>query len=200
MTPREAAALQARWAPRVETRDRIGRVRAVAGLDVSFRDGRATAAAVLLGFPSLETLEERRAESSVRFPYVPGLLSFREIPALLPVLRGLRADLYFCDGHGLAHPRAFGLACHLGLWLGRPTIGVAKAILVGPASEPGSRRGAWARIPGGAALRTREGVRPVYVSAGHRVSLPTAIRLTLAVGGGYRIPEPTRRADRLTKP
>lgn len=199
LTPREAAALQARWAPRVERRDRVGRVRRVLGVDVGIRGDRAVAAAVLLSFPGLDTLEERRVESAVSFPYVPGLLSFREIPALLPALRGLDADVVFCDGHGVAHPRRFGLACHLGLWLDRPAIGTAKSILVGPPGEPGPRRGAWASVDGGVALRTRDGVRPVYVSIGHRVSLRTAIRLTLAVGGGYRIPEPTRRADRLTK-
>jgi deoxyribonuclease V len=191
--------LQARLAPQVEIRDRIGPIRRIAGVDA----GRDRAAAVLLSFPELRPLEERVIRHTPKFPYVPGLLSFREVPALLVVLRGLKPDLIFCDGQGLAHPRRFGLACHLGVWLDVPTIGCAKSRLIGTHREPGRRRGAWAPLRDGeivgAAVRTRDDVRVVYVSCGHRVSLPTAIRLTLACGGGFRVPEPTRRADQLTR-
>jgi deoxyribonuclease V len=205
LTPAQAAALQARLAPGVIRRDRVGTVRRVAGLDVSFRGGTARAAAVVLSFPALEVLEERTAAVPIRFPYVPGLLSFREVPALLAVWRRLRTrpDLIFCDGHGWAHPRRFGLACHLGRWLNLPSIGCAKSRLIGTHAEPGPQRGAWTPLTDGevvgAALRTRDRTRVMYVSIGHRVSLATAIRLTLACGGGVRVPEPTRRADLLTR-
>ncbi len=141
-----------------------------------------------------------------RFPYVPGYLSFREIPAVLAVLERLtvRPDVILCDGQGIAHPRRCGLASHLGVVSGLPTIGVAKSRLVGDHDEPGLNRGDWVPLMDkgeiiGAVLRTRTGVKPIYVSIGHRVGLETAIRLVLACTPRFRLPETTRAADRLSK-
>jgi len=162
------------------------------------------AAAVILGFPSLEQIESAIAHLPVRFPYIPGLLSFRELPVLLAAVGKLTflPDLILCDGQGYAHPRRFGIACHLGLVLDRPSIGVGKSRLVGEHEAVPDRRGAWTPLVCngeivGAALRTRPGVRPVYVSAGHRISLETAIDYVMACTTRYRLPETTRQADRL---
>jgi deoxyribonuclease V len=155
--------------------------------------------------PQLEEIERAYAVVPLEFPYIPGLLSFREIPALLAALGKLKAmpDLLFCDGQGYAHPRRLGLAAHLGVRLDWPTIGCAKSILIGEHSEVGQKAGSWGELVDpkngeriGAAVRTRDGVRPVYVSQGNRMSLETAIRMTLAVSDGFRIPRPTRDADR----
>ena len=188
-------------------------IRRVAGVDAAFADGGRVirAAAVMLDYPGLVLTDQVLVERPTTFPYVPGLLSFREVPALLEALGQLPAapDLILCDGHGYAHPRRFGLACHLGLWLDTPTIGVAKSRLTGSHDEPGPAKGdvAWLlagkgdrpRERLGAVLRTRERVKPVYVSAGHRISLRTALALTLACATRYRLPEPTRLADKLSK-
>ena len=139
-----------------------------------------------------------------RFPYVPGLLSFREAPAALAALGQLKTspDILLCDGHGLAHPRRFGLACHLGLLSGLPSIGVAKSLLTGEHAPPAQERGAWTPLLDGgevigAALRTRPGAKPVYVSIGHRISLESALQVVLRCTGRYRLPETTRQAHRL---
>jgi len=203
----KARALQERLRARVLDRDaaRVASPRLVAGADVSFdkRDPRLHAAVVVLDARTLSPVEVVTATVEVRFPYVPGYLSFRELPPLLAAFAKLRTapDVIVCDGHGRAHPRRFGLACHLGLLLGRPTLGVAKSRLVGEHREPGPRRGASTRLLDdgqviGRVLRTREGVKPVYVSVGHRVSLPSACRLTLALTPRFRLPEPTRHAHR----
>ncbi|MEW5912082.1 MAG: deoxyribonuclease V [Thermodesulfobacteriota bacterium] len=197
---------QERLAAQVVLADRFGNVRRVAGLDVHFSpDGRrAWAAAAMLSFPELEPLEQAVAEGPVPLPYVPGFLSFREAPAALAALARLSGppDLLLCDGQGIAHPRRCGLACHLGVMSGLPSIGAAKSRLLGSHRPPGRARGAWAPLLHqdrviGAVLRTVDGVRPLYVSPGHRISLPTAIALTLACGGRYRLPEPLRAAHRL---
>lgn len=178
----------------------------MAGLDCAFsRDGEQCIAGVVVwDVAAARVVEERIATRPLRFPYVPGLLSFREAPALLAVLRKLRSepDALLFDGHGYAHPRRFGIACHVGLVADRPSAGCAKSRLVGEHGEPGPARGAsrplfdrGERI--GSVLRTREGSRPVYASVGHRMDLATAERLVLACGAGYRLPEPTRLADRL---
>ena len=178
----------------------------VAGVDVGFEDGgRVTrAAVVVLTFPELALVEQRLVRQPTRFPYVPGLLSFREIPAVLAALEALDAqpDLLLCDGQGIAHPRRCGVACHLGVLTGLPAIGVAKSRLVGTHDEPGPLKGDRAPLMDGdetigAVLRTRERVRPLYVSPGHRVSLATACELVLACTTRYRLPETTRLADRL---
>jgi deoxyribonuclease V len=207
-TAAEARALQAELAPLVERRDRLGRVRRVAGLDVHYapRTGLAWAAAVLLDARSLELLASALACAPLTFPYVPGLLSFREAPAALAALALLepRPDLVLVDGQGLAHPRRLGLACHLGLLADLPTIGVAKSRLVGEHAPPPDEVGGRVALRDrgrtiGAVLRSRAGARPLYVSIGHRVSLAGAVRWTLRLGRGHRLPEPTRLADRLSR-
>ena len=206
VTPQEAAAIQARLSSTVERSDRLGPLRRVAGLDVGFEaDGRLTrAAVVVLSFPDLQPEESCLVRLPTRFPYVPGLLSFREAPAILAALEQLKTlpDLLVCDGQGLAHPRRFGLACHLGLLCDLPSIGVAKSRLIGQHSLPGEQRGDWQPLMDsgeviGAVLRTRSGARPVYVSIGHRCSLETAIKLTLLCTPKYRLPETTRHAHHL---
>jgi deoxyribonuclease V len=159
---------------------------------------------VVLDFPSLEPVEHAVVRRKTRFPYVPGYLSFREAPAALAAMRRLRRapDLIVCDGQGFAHPRRFGLACHLGLLANLPSIGVAKSRLIGEHAMLGSRRGEWVPLVDdgeriGAVLRTRTGVRPVYVSVGHRISLETAIDYVLRCTTRYRLPETTRQAHRL---
>jgi deoxyribonuclease V len=206
LAPAEAVALQERIRHRVETVDRLGAVRHVAGVDVGFeRDGAVTRAAVaVLTFPGLEPADFAVARLPTRFPYVPGLLSFREIPAALQALAGLRLrpDLLLCDGQGIAHPRRIGLASHLGLAADLPSIGVAKTRLVGSHGEVPDRKGGWSPLLDGAevigaVLRTRKGVKPLYVSPGHRVSLETAIGFVMACVTRYRLPETTRHAHRL---
>jgi len=205
-TAAEAIALQRQLRERVITVDRLGTVRTVAGLDVGPEgDGRVMRAAVaVLSFPDLKTADQVVARRPADFPYIPGLLSFREIPALLDALARLGAlpDLLLCDGQGLAHPRRFGLACHLGVLTGIPSIGVAKSLLVGEHAPLPPARGAWRPLLHqgevvGAALRTRAGVAPVYVSIGHKLSLATAIDTVLACAPRYRLPETTRAAHRL---
>lgn len=205
-TAAEAIALQTAWRDRVVARDQLGPVRFVAGLDVGPEHGGAImrAAVVVLRFPDLRMADQVVARRPASFPYIPGLLSFREIPVLLDALDrlGRRPDLLLCDGQGLAHPRRFGLACHLGVLTDIPSIGVAKSLLVGEHAPLPRARGAWRPLIYkdeviGAALRTRAGVAPVFVSIGHRVSLETAIDYVLACAPHYRLPETTRAAHRL---
>ncbi|MGE5625343.1 MAG: deoxyribonuclease V [Bacillota bacterium] len=181
-------------------------VHRVAGVDCAFPEGgRVTRAAVaVLSWPGLELLEKAAAERPTDFPYIPGLLSFREVPALLMALSKLKTspDLLLCDGQGYAHPRGFGLACHLGVETGLPSIGAAKSRLIGEHRTPGKAAGS--RVPllykgetVGAVLRTKNGVKPLYVSCGHRVSLDTAVEWVLRCCRGYRLPETTRWADGL---
>lgn len=203
----QAKAVQRDLAARVERADALGEIRTVAGVDVAYgRGDPLKAAAAVLTFDGLETLETATVTRAARFPYVPGYLSFREVPAVLAVLDRLtiRPDLVLCDGQGIAHPRRFGLACHVGVLSGLPTIGVAKSRLIGEHGDPGMDRGDWVPLTDkgetiGAVLRTRARVKPIYVSIGHRVSLETAIRFVLACTTRYRLPETTRVADRLSK-
>ena len=204
VSPTEARAIQESLRERVVTEDRIGEIRTVAGVDIGIRKGVGRAAAVLLDFPSLELLNYVVITAELRFPYVPGLLSFRESPPALAALRALpqRPDLLLCDGQGLAHPRRFGIACHLGVLLDIPAIGAAKSRLIGTHEEPHSERGSKAPLFDGeerigSVVRTRTNVHPIYVSVGHRVSLQTAVALTLKCAPRYRIPEPTRQAHKL---
>lgn len=206
LTPAQARLLQAELAPQVVRADRFGPVDLVAGIDIGFEDqGRTTRAAVaVLAFPDLSMLEQVLVRRPTDFPYVPGLLSFREIPAAVEALAGLThtPDLLVCDGQGLAHPRRFGLASHLGWLFDVPCVGVAKSRLVGVFDTPANRRGAWTPLtdhgePIGAALRTRADAKPVFVSTGHRVSLESAVALALACTPRYRLPETTRQAHRL---
>lgn len=202
----QAIALQQQWRETVIREDGFDRVDTVAGLDVGFEDRnrRARAAVAVLSFPDLRLADSALARRPVSFPYIPGLLSFREVPVLLDALErlGTPPDLLLCDGQGLAHPRRFGLACHLGVLTGIPALGVAKSRLIGEHGRLPARRGAWQPLRDrgeiiGAALRTRTGAAPVYVSIGHRISLATAIEFVLACAPQYRLPETTRRAHRL---
>jgi len=176
----------------------------VTGLDISYAVGsrRAVAAAVTIEVSSLHILEVAIAQGAVRFPYVPGLLAFREIPLLLEALERLdrRPEVLVCDGYGIAHPRRFGLASHLGVLLDRPSFGVAKNEFIGVYAEPGPRRGEWSPLREGdevlgRAVRTQTEVKPVYVSVGHRIGLTDATDLTVRLSTHFRVPEPTRQAD-----
>lgn len=204
--PREAIAIQERLRHAVVLEDDFGPLQRVAGVDVGFEAGGSItrAAVAVLSFPELVLVESAIARLPTSFPYVPGLLSFREAPAVLQALASLSRppDLLVCDGQGLAHPRRFGLACHLGLLAGLPAIGAAKSRLLGEHVSPGPLRGDWQPLIDrgeviGAALRTRPGTKPIFVSPGHRVSLASAIDLALQCTGRFRIPEPTRQAHRL---
>ncbi|HLF96060.1 MAG TPA: deoxyribonuclease V [Methylococcaceae bacterium] len=207
LTPRDAIALQKRLRERVVAADDLPkRIEYIAGVDVGFEDdGRVTRAAVaVLRYPELTLADHAVARLPTAFPYVPGLLSFRELPAVLEAIRRLsiRPDLFLCDGQGLAHPRRFGIACHLGVLLDAPSIGVAKTRLCGTFREPPERRGFWSPLQEhgeviGAVLRTRERVKPLFVSVGHRLALETAIHWVLACTTRYRLPETTRQAHRL---
>ncbi len=206
LTPAAAIALQHRLRSKVVRTGRPREVRHVAGTDVGFeRGGGITrAAVVVLTFPGLELADHAIARLPTRFPYVPGLLSFREMPALLAAFAQLRVqpDLILCDGQGFAHPRRFGLACHMGVACGIPAIGVAKSRLIGEHGQPMQRRGAWVPLKDrgetiGAVLRSKAHVQPLYVSVGHRVSLPLAVRYVMACTTLFRLPETTRWAHRL---
>jgi deoxyribonuclease V len=179
-------------------------VETVAGVDVSFPGDRARAAVVVLRLLTLEPIEHALAEEPISFPYVPGLLTFREGPSVLAALEKLTTwpDLFLFDGHGLAHPRRLGLASHMGVILDSPTIGCAKSRLTGDHDEPGQAKGDWVPLLDGdetigAVLRTRTRVKPVYVSIGHRTNLLTAIDLVLDCTTRYRLPETTRYAHRI---
>lgn len=199
----EAVALQKQLAPQVEIAPLAKPPRFIAGADLSFDKGsdEVWAGIVVLSYPELEIVEERGLQTRAPFPYVPGLLSFREAPAVLEVWEQLqqKPDVLVLDGQGLAHPRRFGLACHLGLWLGIPTYGSAKTLFVGDFQDLSEARGSVAQLKHrgevvGAAVRTKNKVTPVYVSIGHKLSLDDAVGLTLGCDGGFRVPEPTRRA------
>lgn len=207
-TPAEARALQEDLRHRVIAEDRLGPVVLLAGVDAGYdlRRGMTRAVAVLMEADGLVLRHAVRAERPTDFPYVPGLLSFREAPAILAALDRLpeRPDLLLVDGQGRAHPRRFGLACHLGVLADLPTIGVAKSRLIGTHDEPGEARGARSPLLDkgemiGVVLRTRARVRPLFVSVGHRIGLETAVELVLAAAPRYRLPEPIREADRLTR-
>jgi deoxyribonuclease V len=202
----EAKALQDWLAGEVVTETTFdpAAVETVAGVDVGFRGGMARAAVVVLTFPDLKPVDRSLAEVPVRFPYVPGLLALREGPAVLAALEHLTVwpDVFLFDAHGLAHPRRIGLASHLGVILDWPSIGCAKSRLTGIHAEPGDTVGEWAPLVDGletvgSVLRTRAGVKPVYVSIGHRVDLGTAIELVLGCTRGYRLPETTRFAHKM---
>ncbi len=206
LSPRDAVALQQSLRAQVRLQTPPRRLRTVAGADISFNKDDETiyAGIVVLRLPELVTVEEVGVVTQTKFPYVPGLLSFREAPAILEAWEKLRAapDAVMFDGQGIAHPRRFGIASHVGLWLDRPTWGCAKSLLTGRYEEPAPARGSRSPLMDkgetvGAVLRTKDNVSPVYVSPGHWLDLETAVDLTLRCGGGYRVPEPTRRAHLL---
>lgn len=205
VSPKEAVAIQRELASRIVREGDPGDVRRVAGADISVDRAakRATGAVVVLSYPELELVEVAVAETPLSFPYVPGLLSFREAPVLREAFRKLAGpiDLLFVDGQGYAHPRRFGLACHLGLLLDVPAVGVAKSRLLGEHGEPRLEVGSRVDLTDGGetiggVLRTRSNVRPLFVSVGHRIGRAEAEAWVLRCGRGYRLPEPTRLADR----
>lgn len=206
LTAEEAIALQQVLRQEIITTDQLGEVRWVAGIDVGFEDnGNTTRAAIaVLSFPELQLVEQTIARLPTSFPYIPGLLSFREVPAVLAAFETLNTvpDLLLCDGQGIAHPRRFGIACHVGLLTNLPAIGVAKSILVGRHAELADEKGAYQPLIHkgeqiGVALRTRTKTKPLYISPGHRISLETAIDYVLRCTTKYRLPETTRFAHKL---
>jgi deoxyribonuclease V len=206
VTPAEARRLQDTLRPRLRLADECRPTRLVAGADIAL-DPRAKlgyAAVVVCALPGLAEVERATAVAPLTFPYVPGLLAFREAPVLIEAFAALRAepDVILFDAHGIAHPRRFGLACHMGLVLDVPSIGCAKSVLVGQYDMPAAEAGSWTPLVDrgetvGAAVRTRDRVKPVFVSPGHRVSLERAVALVLQCTDGTRIPKPTREADRV---
>ena len=206
VTAAQAISIQRKLARLVVKEGEPRQVRLVAGVDISVSNRRelARGAAVVLRYPSLELVESQVVEREVGFPYVPGLLSFREAPIILGVCEKLIniPDLILVDGQGLAHPRRLGLASHLGLLWDRPTIGCAKSRLCGKHGPVGAGRGEHTELVDGAevigaVLRTRMNVKPLYISIGHRINLEAAIQWVLNCGGGYRLPEPTRLAHQV---
>ena len=204
LSPREAALLQKRLAARVIRKDDFEKIEVIAGADLSLSaDGKdAYAGIILYEFPSLKEIKRVWTKAPLVFPYIPGLLSFREGPILLKAFEKLDRlpDLILFDGQGIAHPRRLGIASHMGLLLDCPTIGCAKSLLCGKYEEPGKKRESFSLLTDqgetiGVVLRTRDRVKPIFVSLGHRVSLETAIRIVLECHSGYRIPKPTREAD-----
>ncbi|PLX88488.1 MAG: deoxyribonuclease V [Desulfuromonas sp.] len=208
VTPAEAVELQKQLADQVILQDCLtGQPALVAGADVSYRwhGEQFYAAVVVLSLPDLQPVAEATARGRVTFPYVPGLLSFRELPVLLKAFEELSVspDLVLVDGQGIAHPRRLGLASHLGLWLGLPTIGCAKSRLCGEHASVGQRRGQQVPLYDkqeqvGVVLTTRDRVKPLYISPGHKIGLRRAVEQVLMCGGGYRLPEPTRQAHLLS--
>ncbi len=209
VTPEEAVAIQRLLREKVSLTDGFGEIRHVAGADISLsQDGEtANACVVVLTFPELITVERRVATKPIEFPYVPGLLAFREGPALLEAFRMVETepDIILFDGHGLAHPRRMGIASHIGVILDKPSIGCAKSRLIGRYAEPANEIGAHTPMLAegnelvGYAVRTRRYVRPIFVSPGHKVSFQSSLRIALECSGGYRLPEPVRRAHNLSQ-
>jgi deoxyribonuclease V len=206
LTAEAAIEIQQSLRQAVITEDDFGTVQFVAGIDVGFEDQGATtrAAVAVLSYPDLKFCDHAIARRPTTFPYIPGFLSFREVPAVLDALETLKTlpDLLLCDGQGIAHPRRFGIACHLGILTNLPAIGVAKSRLVGKFGEVPDERGAWVPLTHkgetiGAVLRTRPGTKPLYISSGHRIGLDSAIAYVMGCTTKYRLPETTRHAHKL---
>ena len=207
LEPKQAIAMQAELRPRLALAWDGREVASVGGVDVHVQAGQARAAIVVLHYPELTPVEVATAERPISFPYIPGLLTFREGPVVLAAWERLetRPDLLLFDGQGIAHPRGIGLAAHLGLWLGCPSIGVAKTWLYGEHDEPGRLRGEFSELRSpheagaviGAVVRTRTNVKPVYVSPGHMIDVPHAVEYALGCCTRYRLPETTRWAHRV---
>ncbi|NUM45758.1 MAG: endonuclease V [Anaerolineales bacterium] len=204
-SPDEAVQLQNQLKKEILHQPLPEKIERVGGLDVRYVDGCARAAAVVFEFPTMKVAAQAVLEIPVSYPYIPGLFSFREVPPLLAAMEGLAAlpDVWLCDGQGIAHPRRFGLACHLGVLLDLPTVGCAKSVLIGTHAPLAPERGSIAPLMEngeviGMAVRTRDKISPVFVSVGHRADLDSAVRLVLACGRGLRLPEPLRLAHWLT--
>jgi deoxyribonuclease V len=203
LAPQEAIALQRQLAAQVDTRSRLdlASIRLIAGVDVSVRDNHSQAAVVILRYPELEVIETVRADQPTPFPYIPGLLSFREGPVLVKAFEQVVnvPDVFIFDGMGIMHPRRLGIASQMGLWLQRPTVGCGKTYFIGQYAEPGPEQGAHSPLTDkgdmiGAVVRTRANVKPVFISPGHLCDLESAVELTLRCTTRYRLPEPIRHA------
>ena len=206
VTPAQAVQIQKKLQNSVILEDNFSKIKKIAGVDVSYRKGRSKASVVILKFPELNLIESLTLEGEIGFPYVPGLLSFREIPLLIPILEKIESDpdLIIADGQGIAHPRRTGLAAHLGLLTDIPSIGCAKTKLFGTYKIPPEKKGSYEYLYNkkdviGAVVRTRSKVAPVFVSPGHKISLATSIDYVLKCCTKYRLPEPIRYAHRLTR-
>jgi deoxyribonuclease V len=206
VTPAEARAIQDQLRGQIRAKNAasLKRLKHVAGIDISIRNDQAIAAIVVLDFQSLEVVDFATHEAEVPFPYVPGLLSFRECPAIIAAAKKLciEPDLLMVDGHGISHPRRMGIAAHVGLLFDKPTIGCAKSRLTGKHEEPDLTAGYYTDLWDkdeliGAVLRTKNNCLPLYISVGHKIEIPTALNLVLACGRGYRLPEPTRMAHQV---
>lgn len=203
VTPTRAVELQNEWCSKLQIQAPQSEIKTIAGCDISFNKYSETiyAGIVVLNIETKQVIESAGVITTAKFPYIPGLLSFREVPALLEVWEKLQTepDAVMLDGQGIAHPRRMGIGAHFGLLVNRPTMGCAKTVLVGKFDPPAIERGNWSPMIHrgetiGAAVRTKNKVQPVYVSPGHLMDLPTVIDLVLRCDGGYRIPEPTRQA------
>ena len=203
-----AKEVQEKLRSKVIRSDQFGTIKYIAGVDVGFSEDYqiSKAAVAVLSFPALQLLETSQVSSPTVFPYIPGFLSFREVPVILTALEQLTIspDIILCDGQGLAHPRRLGLACHLGIEIDKPTIGVAKTLFVGKHSALALQKGSWQPLEDqgeviGAVVRSRTNVKPIYVSIGHKISLTSAIDYALRCTTKYRLPETTRIADKLSK-
>ncbi len=208
IAPQEAIHMQNKLSKRVITYDCYDSIEYIAGVDVHYSktSESLTAAAVLVNASSFEIVEVQIAKDLAKFPYIPGLFSFREAPAICKALEKLKnaPDLIFCDGHGIAHPRKFGLACHIGILFDIPTIGCAKNNLVGKADTPDLQAGSYKPIRHnnatlGYTLRTKENVKPVYISIGHKISAKSIVERTLDSCTKFRLPQPIRFADQYSK-
>jgi len=206
MSPKDARRLQVTLAAHIIRKNRLKTVKTVAGIDVGMKGDMACAAIVVLDFPGLDVVAKATATRRIKFPYIPGLLSFREGPVILDALERLggKPDLLIFDGQGIAHPCRLGIASHIGLIVDRPSIGCAKSRLCGQYKEPGVERGSHVPLIDhgetiGAIVRTRTNVKPVFVSIGHRVDLKTSIDYVLRCCKVYRLPETTRKAHRLAE-
>lgn len=203
VSPKKAFEIQTELAKRIILKNDFGKIKRIAGVDSSYNltKKRTYAGVIIYSFPELEVLESSYAARTIEFPYIPGLLTFREGPAVMAAFKKIKKspDIAIFDGQGIAHPRRMGLATHIGILLGLASIGCAKSHLVGTYSEPPNKSGgySWLKYRGktvGAAVRTRKGVKPVFISAGFKVDLTTSIELILNCRKGYRLPEPTREA------
>jgi deoxyribonuclease V len=200
---KKAKELQKKLQKKIQLKSFNKKIKTVAGCDVSFSRGSniVYASIVILNYPGMEIIEEQFARDNATFPYIPGYLSFREIPVLIKAFKLIKRapDIVLCDGQGLAHPRLFGLACHLGLMLDTPAIGCAKSHLVGEFKEPGHTKGNYSSIrykgkKVGIVLRSRTNVKPIFISPGHKIDIKSSYRITMDCSGKYRIPVPTRLA------
>jgi len=207
VSPEEAIKIQNELRKRIVLKNNSGEIKSIAGVDVGYSGKTATAVISVLSFPELELIETVKAKKKIGFPYIPGLLTFREGPAVLSAYRKLRhsPDLILFDGQGMLHPRRMGIATHIGILVDKPTIGCAKSPLYLRYKKPGEKRGCKTFIRDrngeilGVALCTRDGVKPVFVSCGNKIDLNSAVKIVLASTRGYRIPEPLRLAHRLSK-